>query len=131
MSKVALFVFTFVCFGSLAAQAALETTDGVKVVYTCNLAQNPDAGIKVRILNVSEVEGQRNLVAVITSAGNISPRVIGTYPVVQNVNGAGLTIFEGKNFRLMKSSWTQLVSLDATGDETVQLSGTGPFFSCR
>ena len=102
-----------------------------ETVRECGLAKNPDAGVKVKIVDVGASENSGLLVAVVLSSGNIRPHVIGSYPVTVNPpNGAGIVGYSGKNFSLTISSWTKEVSLKTTGDSAVSISGNGPFFNC-
>ena len=103
-----------------------------KLVRQCHLATNPDSGVLVEILQFDDQPNSNLLVAVIISAGNIKPHIIGTFPVSTLApNGAGILGYTGKNFSLTISSWTGWISLNALGKTPIHISGRGPLINCN
>ncbi|MBC7458177.1 MAG: hypothetical protein H7235_07870 [Bdellovibrionaceae bacterium] len=108
------------------------TNESAEVIRDCHLAENPDAGVRVKILNVGEQPGSGLLVAVVLSAGNVKPHIMGAYPVTVNPpNGAGIIGFSGTGFSLKIATQTGLIELKSSGSEPVHMSGNGPLFSCN
>jgi hypothetical protein len=105
----------------------------LKLKLSCHLSKYPDQGINVQIIDVGSTPSFELLVAVITSAGNIKPHVIGSFPVLTiPINGAGIHGYTGKDFDLRISSQLKNITLTSGGDEPQSVQGDiAPNFYCR
>ena len=105
--------------------------NSLNVLARCHLASNPDAGVNVEIVDAGSTTNSNLLVAIVTSAGNVLPHVLGAFPVSVIPNGAGIITYKGTDFLLTKSTWTRLITLKSGGAEPVDMSGSGIGYSCE
>lgn len=115
-----------------SAASSLWASADIQEIRTCRVTNNPDTGVKVKIINVGDQLDSGLLVAVVLSGGNIRQLTLGSYLVEPLApNGAGLTGYVGTNFLLRINSWDQSITLRTKGPHAVHIQGLPPFSNCN
>ncbi len=121
-------MFLFLIF---SAASILWASEANQEVRTCRVTSHPDTGVEVKIINVGDQPESGLYVAVVLSAGNIRPRILGSYTVRPLApNGAGITGYRGPHFLLKIDSWDHTISLKTSGPQAVAIVGKPPFSNC-
>lgn len=115
---------------SITFAGVAQAANSLSVVAQCHISSHADTGVNVEIVDAGPIAYSGLLLAIITSAGNVRPHIIGAFPVQVVPNGAGIITYSGRDFLLTRSTQTNLISLKSGGSEPVEISGSGIGFSC-